>query len=388
MGQTLIKNIGCIVSGDIKQPILSGDALLVSEGRIAGVGRLSDLDAQGADLVIDAAGMAACPGLIDAHTHPLLVDYIQAYKAVDWFDSYLHGGVTGMISAGEVRQPGRPRDGAGAKALAILARKVYQNHRPSGVKVDAGAVLLEPGLQGDDFAELARAGCTRVGEVGMGSLQDVEEAAAMLAAARQNGLRVLVHAGGASGPGCASYTVEDVLALQPDVVCHLNGAPTPVDETGIARIFQQSACFVDLIEGGNVRVAIRVVEEATRLGALDRLLLGTNAPSASGFAPTGLWGIMAYLCAFTGLKPELAIAMASGNVARCYGLETGIIAAGRPADLLLVDAAIGSSGEDALGALAVGDIIGLALAMVDGEVLVWQSRNTTPPRRSYQVTQS
>ena len=39
MSKVLIKNIGTIISGDITNPILSGDAVSVEDGKIKKVGR-------------------------------------------------------------------------------------------------------------------------------------------------------------------------------------------------------------------------------------------------------------------------------------------------------------------------------------------------------------
>ena len=77
----------------------------------------------GADTVIDAAGGAVMPGLIDSHFHVVFGEYQPRQKVVDFIDSYVHGGVTSMISAGEIHTPGRPRDKAGVKALAIAAQR-------------------------------------------------------------------------------------------------------------------------------------------------------------------------------------------------------------------------------------------------------------------------
>ena len=62
------------------------------------------------------------------------------------------------------------------------------------------------------------------------------------------------------------------------------------------------------------------------------MLLGTNVPSMSGFSPMGLWIQMAAIAQNTDLAPEKVFAMASGNVARCYGLDHGVIADGMTAD--------------------------------------------------------
>ena len=65
----------------------------------------------------------AMPGLIDSHVHVTFGDYTPRQKTVGFLESYTHGGVTACISASEVHVPGRPRDPAGVKALAIAGAK-------------------------------------------------------------------------------------------------------------------------------------------------------------------------------------------------------------------------------------------------------------------------
>lgn len=141
MGKRMIKNIGALVSGDLSNPILNADSVLIEDGLIQGVGKEKDLDAKGVDQVIDVQGMVVTPGLIDSHCHPVLGDFTPRQKMLDFIESSLHGGVTTLISAGEVHLPGRPKDVSGTKALAILAAKSFANSRPSGVKVLGGGLI-------------------------------------------------------------------------------------------------------------------------------------------------------------------------------------------------------------------------------------------------------
>ncbi len=74
--------------------------------------------------------------------------------------------------------------------------------------------------------------------------------------------------------------------------------------------------------------------------------------------------------------------MATGNTARVHKLNSGIIAEGREADLVIMDTPMGSVGEDALSAIEAGDNPGVAMVLVDGEIVVSKSRNTPPPVRT------
>ena len=60
MSSVLLKNIGTIVSGDILNPLLEGDAIFVQEGKIQKVGREAALNVSDADVVIDCAQSQSC----------------------------------------------------------------------------------------------------------------------------------------------------------------------------------------------------------------------------------------------------------------------------------------------------------------------------------------
>src|SRR4029079_7217719 len=141
-----IVNLGTIVSGDWRNPFVNGDAILVDGDRIAAVGKVDAASTDSADVVIDAGGMTAIPGLIDSHVHITFGDYTPRQRTVGYLESYLHGGTTTAISASEVHVPGRPKDPEGVKALALAAQRCFADYRPGGMKVVAGSVILEPGL--------------------------------------------------------------------------------------------------------------------------------------------------------------------------------------------------------------------------------------------------
>ncbi len=75
------------------------------------------------------------PGLIDSHVHPVFGDWTPRQNQLGWIESCLNGGVTTMISAGEVHLPGRPKDVVGVKALAITAQRAFDGMRAAGVGV-------------------------------------------------------------------------------------------------------------------------------------------------------------------------------------------------------------------------------------------------------------
>src|SRR5271156_1828907 len=234
-----IKNIGLMLSGDIARPILDADAILAIDGRITAIGRATDLDFSGATTTIDAHGVTLAPGLIDSHVHPVAGDWTPRQNQLGWVDSTLNGGAPTLISAGEVHFPGRPKDIVGVKALAITAQRSFANFRPAGVKVLAGAPVLEQGMVESDFAELAAAGVSLLGEVGLGSVKAGEEAARMGAWARKYGIQSTIHTGGPSVPGSGYIDKDVVLEADADVIGHINGGHTALPLAPITCLCEQ-----------------------------------------------------------------------------------------------------------------------------------------------------
>src|SRR5919205_1406617 len=151
----VIRNIGLLLSGALERPILDADTIVAENGKITAVGRFKDVNTEGATTIVEANGTTVAPGLIDSHVHPVAGDWTPRQNQIGWIDSNLHGGVTTMISAGEVHTPGRPRDIVGLKAMAIFAQRTFHAFRPGGVKIYAGAPVLEQGMVEDDFKELS-----------------------------------------------------------------------------------------------------------------------------------------------------------------------------------------------------------------------------------------
>src|ERR1700726_4844512 len=197
----VIRNIGLVLSGALEKPILDADTIVAVNGRITAIGRARDVDTEGATTLVDANGTTVAPGLIDSHVHPVAGDWTPRQNQIGWIDSYLHGGVTTMVSAGEVHTPGRPRDVVGVKAMAIFAQRIFTAFRPGGVRIHGGAPVIEHGMVEEDFKELAAAGVTMLGEVGLGSVKDGATARQMVAWARKYDIQSTIHTGGPSIPG-------------------------------------------------------------------------------------------------------------------------------------------------------------------------------------------
>lgn len=381
MAKILIKNIGTILSGDIANPVLEGDSILVDGPAIAGVGRESDLNTEDVGRVFDINGATITPGLIDSHCHVCVGDYTPRQFASNYIDGQLHGGVTTVISAGEVHYPGRPKDAAGTKALAILSAKTYANFRPGGVKVIGGGLILEKGLTEKDFEEMAKEGVKVVGEIGLGSVKQPEDAAPLVKLAKKYGMTVMMHTGGTSIPGSTTVTAAMVKATDPDVVSHLNGGPTAIPVSEVEALVKETNYFLEIVQCGNPLIAVEAIKMIKQHGAMDRVIIGNDMPSGTGVISLGILRTLNLISSLGGISGPEAVAMATGNTARCYNLNRGLVKEGYEADLIMMDTPMGSVGKDAVGAIEAGDIPGIGLVMVDGVVKAQVSRNTPPPVR-------
>ena len=377
-GKVVLKNIGLLLSGDIDHPILDADTIVVMDGIITAVGREKDCDISQAKTVIDVRQTCVAPGLIDSHVHPVFGDWTPRQNQIGWIDSTMNGGVTTMISAGEVHLPGRPKDIVGLKALAITAQRAFSNFRPGGVKVIAGAPIIEKGMTEHDFKELADAGVTLLGEVGLGSVKAGYEAKEMVAWARKHGIQSTIHTGGPSIPGSGLIDKDVVLEADADVIGHINGGHTSLPESHVCELCEKSSRAIEIVHNGNERVAIAAAKAALELKCPHRVILGTDGPAGSGVQPLGMLRMIALLSSLANIPAELVFCFATGNTARIRKLNCGLIEVGRAADFVFMDRAQETAGRTLLDSVQLGDIPGIGMVMIDGLVRCTRSRNTPP----------
>ena len=377
-GKVVIRNIGLVLSGDIDRPLLDADCVVVDRGRIVAVGREADCDTAQPDTLIDARRTALAPGLIDSHVHPVFGDWTPRQNQLGWIESTLNGGVTTMISAGEVHLPGRPKDIVGLKALAITAQRAFDNFRPAGVKVLAGAPVIEKGMLESDFAELSSAGVKLLGEIGLGSVKGGTEAATMVRWARAHGIQSTIHTGGPSIPGSGLIDKDVVLEADADVIGHINGGHTSLPEAHVCELCEKSSRAIEIVHNGNERVAIAAAKVALQLKCPHRVILGTDAPAGSGVQPLGMLRLVALLASLGNIPAELVFCFATGNTARLRSLNCGLIEPGRDADFVFMDRAQHTAGRNLLESVQLGDIPGVGMVMIDGIVRCGRSRNTPP----------
>lgn len=388
MSKTVIKNVGLMLTGQIESPISDADCVISVEGKITEVGYGKDMDIDQADTIVDAMGVTLAPGLIDSHIHPVVGDYTPRQQQLHWIDSTLNGGVTTLISAGEVHMPGRPKDIVGLKAMAIAAQRWYENFRPSGMKVHAGAPVIEHGMVEQDFKDLADAGVKLLGEVGLGTVKDGKTAHEMVGWARKYGIQSTIHTGGPSIPGSGLIDADMVMETGTDVVGHINGGHSALPDDQIVCLCENCTAALEIVHNGNERAALLTLNTARELGKLDQVILGTDGPAGSGVQPLGILRMVAMLSSLGNVNAETAFCFANGNTGRRRELDTGLLEVGKAADFVLMDQAQHAPGKNILESIQLGNLPGVGMTIIDGAVTSGRSRNTPPANRLPEVIAS
>jgi len=386
--KTAIVNLGTIVTGDWRDPFAAGDTIVMDGGRIVSVGGASADAVKACDVVIDAGGATAIPGLIDSQVHNTFGDYTPRQKTVGFLESYVHGGTTTCISASEVHVPGRPKDPEGVKALAVAAKKCFDDFRPGGMKVYAGSIILEPGLTEADFAEVASKGVW-LAKAGFGGVMTPYDYVPMIAWARKHGMITTVHTGGSSIPGSSGIWAEHLIAMNPHVSFHVNGGPVAMPDEGFPRMVHESEIALQVCTAGNLRTTLLLGNMTMKADKFDRFLIATDTPTGSGIMPLGMMYTITHLASLSKMPVEWAIAAATGNNATVYKLNSGFLRAGKDADVVILDACVGGSKNNALDALRNGDIAAVGAVVTNGVPrFVGRSRNTPATMKTVRVASS
>ena len=223
-------------------------------------------------------------------------------------------------------------------------------------------------------------------KAGFGAFATPYDYAPGMAMAKHQRMVTMVHTGGSSIPGSTGIWADHVLKMQPDVSYHVNGGPIAMPDADFPRLVNESDLAMQVCTAGNLRTALLVAKLLREADQQHRLLIATDTPTGSGVMPLGMLYTMSHLASLAGVAPEIAVAMATGNNARVYRLNGGVLAAGRDADVVLVDGCLGGSQNDALSALRNGDIMGVGAVIIDGVPrFVGRSRNTPETIRRAKV---
>jgi enamidase len=382
MPKVLIHNIGELFTGDLAEPKSTARAIAVNHGKIE---CLDPSPASDYDTILDANGAAVLPGLVDGHVHPVVGEWTPTQNASGWVSNYLHGGSTTLVSAGELHMPGLDPATLTPEivtSLAVTTASMSRGNYYSGVKLHSGCALMVPGLQESHFERLAQAGSRIIKFLFYPLEANRPETLQYLQWARARGLRAKVHTGGMSRSGASQICGFETLNwMRPDIAAHVSGGPIPMSDVDQDAVVDRTDLILEVCSSGSYGSTVRLVRRLAERGQLDRLTLGTDTPGGTGVIPRGMLRNILLLTSVCGLSPEQAIAVATGNTARAHGLDVGVLAPGRPADLIIAAPVEGSAGSTLSDAIAHGDLPGIAYVMIDGQFVVsGRSQQTPPPR--------
>ncbi|MGI9270341.1 MAG: amidohydrolase family protein [Woeseiaceae bacterium] len=370
--QVLLHNIGHAFTGIFESPTAEIDAIVIDGGKITSFDAGS---ANNPDMTIDCKGMTAAPGLVDTHVHPTLGDYGTKQQSVGYLQQMVHGAVTRVMSAGEVHVAGRT-DAESAFAIAHAAFVSYRSFQPLGMKIHGGAMLFEKDTEFTHIDRAYAAGMRIIGEVGIGGLKDPVRSGELSMYARELGMTVHMHCGCTSdrGPGGEAHPyfgAQDVLTVQPSIASHMNTFASLSDaDIDLLCSDENAPPFIEVVQAGGARSMLRVVERLTDRNELNRLLIGTDTPTGYGVTSLGIVKTIGDICSLGGVAPELGWAIASGQGARAFGVDGNQLAEGKSADIVIIDASLGSVESSATTALAAGEFPGVALVLTDGQIRV------------------
>jgi len=214
--------------------------------------------------------------------------------------------------------------------------------------------------------------------MGFGALAQNRDAAPLVRAARAAGFVVMSHTGGVSIPGSHAVTADDLLALGVDIAGHVNGGTTALPDAQLGELVRRAPPHLrfQISQAGNLRSALLLLRLAREHGCLPRVLLSSDTPTGTGVMPLGVLKTVAEVSSLGGFTAGQAWAMATGNNADVLRQNSGRLAVGREADLVLMDAPYGSAFATATAAIAQGDLPGISAVLIDGQLRVGRSRNT------------
>ncbi len=379
--------------------VLDDAAVAVAGGRVAWIGPTDD--APKAPRTIDARGRALLPGLVDPHTHLVFagsrVDEFARRMAGEDYRAIAAsgGGIKATVRWSREANDERLFAATAARARALRARGVTSVEIKSGYGLStehelrhlavarriedeeilrvttsllgAHAVPPERADDRDGYVEeVATAMVPEAARRGLADACDVylddgaftrDEAARILGAARDAGLRVRAHVGQFADLGGAELAAE-LGALSAD---HLEA----VSDAGLAAMAKAGVVAV-LLPGAwrTLRLAAPDAARMRRLGV--RIAVGTDCNP--GTSPTVDLPLMASLAVRdAGLTLEEAVLAVTREAAAAAGFaEAGRIRVGWPADLVLYDEEDPRALAYAIGGLCARAVVLGGQVVLDG----------------------
>ena len=138
---------------------------------------------------------------------------------------------------------------------------------------------------------------------------------------------------------------------------------------------------LELVVNGNFVNFNKMLKHMDEKNELDRLVFGSDAPTGQASLPGAINRAIVKASSLNEIPAWKAIAIATGNAADLYRLNTGKIEVGREADIQVIDCPPGSCGKDVLAAIEHGDPIGNSMVIVDGRIVGFRGRDSRPTAR-------
>ena len=351
----LLTNIGTLVTWDDEQPVQSGAALVVEDGRVAWTGPAADSPA--CDAVLDVADGCVLPGFVDSHTHLVFAgDRTAEYEVRLAGRPYEAGGIRTTVAAtraastaeleartahlvGEAMRSGTTtievKSGYGLtvedeRRCLDVAAAVTQH------RTFLGAHVVPDDVPPPDYVELVRGPMlAAVAEVAtaidafceVGAF-DVDQCREVLLAGQKQGLGVHLHAN-QIGPGPGVQLAAELGALSADHCTHLTD-----DDVAALR------------DAGVVAVLVPAAEFSTRsayaparrlLDAGVTVALATDCNPGTSFT-TSMPFVIALACRELGMTPMEAVHAATVGGAAALADDAGHLRVGAMADLVVLEA--------------------------------------------------
>jgi imidazolonepropionase len=354
--------------------VLGDAAIAVSAGRVAWAGPASALPAGDADRVLDAGGRLLTPGLVDCHTHLVFGgdragEYGLKLAGAGYEElARAGGGIMATVRATRAAPEEALLAGAIGRLAALASEGVTTVEVKSGYGLDVdtevrmlrvarrlgavtgvrvvttflGAHTVAPEFAGraDDYIAFV---CSTMlpAVVGLADAVDVfcdrvaftaEQAATVLAAARDLGLPVKLHADQLCDFGGAAVAAR-FGALSADHLEHASaGGVAALAGSGTVAVLLPGAAYM-LAETARPPVG------ALRAAAVPMAVASDANPGTSPLLSLPL--AMHLACRLFGLTPGEALAGTTCHAARALGLagQVGVVAPGAAADLAVWDVA-------------------------------------------------
>ena len=353
-------------------PALEHMIVVVDGEQIAWVGRREDAPHSRGAETIDGRGRTLLPGLIDCHVHLLMggardpeVTAEQAavravLRGVANARRCLETGVTSVRDLGaptvhavdlaaavERGEISGPEIVAAARFIAPVGGYMAGVAREAGTPEDARRAAEEQVRAGARVLKaIASPVPARAGERPVSDSFGVEALRAVAAVAHAAGLRMTVHAHGLAGArdavAAGADCVEHGYRLDADTIGAMSERGVWLVPTMVAMEAAQAPQWApgrpdEVARRARERWEAAVYAVHTAHAAGVRLATGTDAPSIVPI--DAIRREVALLVAEGGLTPAEALYAATGAAAELLGIagHTGTVAAGRRADLLLVN---------------------------------------------------